>query len=161
MYFLAKNSDRNIIQIVEVIKEIVDFVEKHRISVLTTLLPNGKPHSGTMHYASSSNPLSFIFLTERKARKCKHFEEGKRYGGSLVIGFSEEEWVEFQMEGEVYLIEDQKELEEAWKIYANKFVGADKYKVSHEDVLLKFVPKWWRYTEFRPKPSKIISSDKK
>ena len=140
-------------------KKVIDFAAKHRISVLTTLLDNGNPHSASMHYAFSANSLSFVFLTERESRKCKHFTEGKKYPASLVIGFSEEEWVQFQMEGEIYLIKDKKELDEAWKIYAEKFVGMDKWKDSKTDVLLKFVPKWWKYSEFKPEPPKIISSE--
>lgn len=139
-------------------KKVLDFAAKHRVSVLTTILADGKPHSASMHYAASLNPFSFIFLTERDSKKCRHFKEGKKYPASLVVGFSEEEWVQLQMEGEIYFIKGKKELDESWKTYAEKFVGMDKWKDSKEDVLLKFVPKWWKYSEFKPEPPKIISS---
>ena len=77
----------------------------------------------------------------------------------MVIGFSEEEWVELQMEGEVYLVGDKEELDKVWGTYAGKFAGAEKYKDSKDDVILKFIPRWWRYTEFRPKPARVISSE--
>ena len=48
-------------------KKVVDFVEKHRICVLTTTLDSGQPHSAAMHYASTSDSLSFVFLTERES----------------------------------------------------------------------------------------------
>lgn len=140
-------------------KKVLDFAAKHRVSVLTIILADGNPHSASMHYAASANPFSFIFLTERESKKCKHFAEGKKYPAALVVGFSEEEWVQFQAEGEIYLIRDRKELDEGWKVYAEKFVGMDKWKDSKEDVLLKFVPKWWKYSEFKPEPPKIISSE--
>lgn len=140
-------------------KKVLDFVLKHRISVLTTLLKDGSPHSSSMHYASSEKPLEFVFLTEKGSRKLNNL--GASFSpASLVIGFSEEEWVELQMEGEVKILKDKKELSSAWDLYAGKFKGADKYKDDPVSMVLLFRAKWWRYTEFRPKPTKIISSEK-
>jgi len=139
-------------------KNVLDFIEKHRISVLTTLLKDGKPHSATMHYAFSKDPLSFIFLTEKGSRKLSALAESFS-PASLVIGFSEEEWVELQVEGEIKVVRDKNELDYVWKVYADKYVGMDKYKNSPDSIMVLFRPSWWRYTEFRPKPPKVISSE--
>lgn len=78
--------------------KIQDFLNKNRISVLTTVLPNGSPHSATLHFASSIDPLYFAFWTERNSRKCSHFALDSKYPASLVVGFSEEEFKTLQME---------------------------------------------------------------
>lgn len=46
---------------------IVDFAEKHRIAVISTLLADGAPHSATIHYASA-RPLEF-FSSPKKRRE--------------------------------------------------------------------------------------------
>jgi general stress protein 26 len=138
-------------------KQVLDFADKHRISVLTTIV-DGKPHSATMHYANATDPFYFVFLTERASRKCAHMQEGEKYPAAMVVGFSEEEWVTLQMEGEVEIVTEQ-EQEEPWRIYSHKYRGSEKYKNNREDLLLKFTPTWWRYTQVRPKPPVVISSE--
>lgn len=128
-------------------KRVLDFVAKHRISVLTTLLPDGKPHSASMHYATKSGSLNFVFFTKEKSRKCEHFVEGKKYPASLVIGFSEEEWVELQTEGFIEKVKRSKS-KPGEKVFATKFDGAI---LDSEHVVLEYRPTWWRYTEFKPK----------
>ncbi len=128
-------------------ERILGFVKKHRISVLTTILPNGIPHSASMHYATKEGSLDFIFFTKEKSRKCSHFEEGRKYPASLVIGFSEEEWVELQTEGTIEKVNKSKSKPEQ-KIFASKFDGAE---LDNDHVVLKYTPTWWRYTEFKPK----------
>lgn len=126
-------------------KKVVEFIKKHRISVLSTILTGGTPHSASMHYATSDS--TFIFFTKDQSRKCHHFDIGKKYPASLVVGFSEEEWVEFQSEGFIEKIDRAKSKLEV-KIFAEKFDGA---KLDEEHVVLKYKPTWWRYTEFKPK----------
>lgn len=134
-----------------------DFALKHRIAVLTTLIDDGVPHSASMHYAFSEKYGSFIFATEIKSTKCKNLLGGNTQPSSLVVGFSEEEFVELQMRGEVSIIKDLKELDEAWGVYDKKFAGAKKWRDDKDGVLLKFVPGWWRYSEFKPKFKSIES----
>ena len=73
----------------------------------------------------------------------------------MVIGFSEEEWVEFQMEGVIKKLE-RSDSNEKIEVFASKFSGAT---LKDDHIVLKFTSTWWRYTEFRPKPPKIISSE--
>jgi general stress protein 26 len=136
-------------------QKIINFIEKHRIGVLTTLLPDGRPHSASMHVASRNEPLTFIFFTKKDSRKCSHLETNKKYPASLVIGFSEEEFIELQLEGDIEKIDKNNSIE-AEKVFASKFAGA---KLDDEHIVLSFSPNWWRYTEFRPKPYTIISSE--
>lgn len=139
---------------------IVDFAEKHRIAVISTLVADGAPHSATIHYAST-RPLEFFFVTERTTRKLSAIIKSPAQSGpaSVVIGFSEEEWVELQMEGTIRIITKKEEQEHAWNIFLEKFPQSAKRKPDPKYALLSFVPSWWRYTEFRPKPPQIISSE--
>ncbi|HSW89729.1 MAG TPA: pyridoxamine 5'-phosphate oxidase family protein [Patescibacteria group bacterium] len=142
-------------------KKIIDFVTKHRISVLTTMLLDGTPHSSTLHYSASFSSFYFIFMTDKESRKNQKLINSGSTPASLVIGFSEEEWVTLQMEGEVRILTKEDQLDEAWRVYSEKFKGSEKYKDLADSVLLKFVPKWWRYTELKPAPAKVISSEGK
>ncbi len=140
-------------------RKVIDFLGKHRISVLTTLLKSGQPHSATLHYAYTPESDEFVFLTEANSVKCTDLAPDTPSPSSLVIGFSEEEWITFQAEGEVTLVQDEGSLDKAWDIYASKYKGADKHKGNQHSVILKFVPKWWRYTEVKPDPMRVISSE--
>lgn len=142
-------------------KRVLKLLQRHRISSLTTLLASGSPHSAAMHYAFSEDPLFFIILTEKGSRKLQGLNPGELSRACLVVGFSEEEWLTMQMEGEVEWVSDKKDLDQGWKIYAEKYKGMDKYKNDPESVMLKFTPTWWRYSEVKPRPSVVISSEDK
>ncbi|HTK03804.1 MAG TPA: pyridoxamine 5'-phosphate oxidase family protein [Alphaproteobacteria bacterium] len=128
-------------------KRIVDFIKKNRISVLTTVLPDGTPHSAAMHFAMRDEPFEFVFFTKEVSRKCKHFKIDEKYPASLVVGFDEKEMVEFQSEGSIEKV-NQTESKLGEETFATKFKGA---KLDSEHIVLEYVPTWWRYTEFKPK----------
>lgn len=138
-------------------KTVSDFALKNRVSVLTTLIGNGVPHSSTMHYSFSPTDGSFVFLTGAKSTKCKNLINNQVCPASLVIGFDEQEPTELQMRGNISIVKDEKELADLWETYLGKFAEKEKYRTSKDEVLLKFVPSWWRYTESKPK-FKVIES---
>lgn len=128
-------------------KKILGFLKKQHVSVLTTLLENGNPHSASMHFAMRDNPFEFVFFTKHVSRKCSHFEVDRKYPAALVVGFNEDEMVEFQSEGTVEKV-NQTKSKLGEETFASKFDGA---KLDNEHVVLEYVPTWWRYTEFKPK----------
>lgn len=134
-------------------KKILKFINRNHVSVLTTLLENGNPHSASMHYASRENPLEFVFFTKKNSRKCKHFENNKKYPASLVIGFDEKEMIEFQSNGMIRKT-NKEESKQGVKTFVGKFKGAE---LDNEHQVLIYEPTWWRYTEFKPK-FKVIES---
>ncbi len=143
-------------------ERVVKFLKRHRIAVLTTLVAGGQPHSASLHYAFNQNPFYLVFWTGSGTRKLNNMQENKSSKGSVVIGFSEEEWLTMQMEGEVKWITDANEQNEIWPCYAEKYDERKEYKDTQDSALLKFTPAWWRYSEVKPLPSIIISSpDKK
>ena len=134
-------------------KEVVSFINKNRICVLTVLLPTGTPHSASMHFAS--NDTTFVFFTKLESKKAKDLEYGKEYKATVVTGFDDNKMITFQSEGIVEKIDKTKSKPEE-ELFANKFYGA---KLKDDHVVLKYTAKWWRYTEFKPK-FKVIYSEK-
>lgn len=135
-------------------KRILNFLQKEHVSVLTTILPAGIPHSSSMHFAMREKPFQFIFFTKENSRKCEHFGVGRFYPASFVVGFDETKMVIFQAEGVIKKVNRiLSRLGE--KTFASKFKGA---KLDSEHVVLEFTPKWYRYTEYKPK--KLIIESK-
>ncbi len=140
-------------------QRVIEFLKKNRVSVLSTMLPDGYPHGATLHYSHQENPLEFYFSTENNSRKCQALLDGKAVKGSLVIGFSEEEWITLQMDGEVQAILDAEELKTAKSIHYPKHPNSQKFENDPATIFLKFTPKWWRYTDYNTDPYTLLASD--
>lgn len=141
-------------------KKIVDFLTKHRVGSLTVLLPDGQPHAAALHYSHKEAPLSVYFSTENTSRKAQGLLKGEATKAAVVIGFSEEEWITLQMDGEVEAILDNNELVGAQALHYAKHPSSAKYKDDPATIFLKFTPRWWRYTDYNTDPATILSSDK-
>ena len=139
-------------------QKILDFLASHRVCSLTTLLSDDSPHAAAMHYSHKDEPLELYFSTENTSRKCQALLNGKTTRASVVVGFSEEEWITLQMDGEVQAILDKDQLEKIYKIHYPKHPSSEKYKNDPATIFLKFTPSWWRYTDYNTKPPTIISS---
>ena len=98
-------------------------------------------------------------MTESTSKKCEALLGGKTLKASFVTGFSDEEWITLQMNGEVRVAKDKKELAKIHKIYFSGNPGPEKYKNDPATIFLVFEPKWYRYTEYKPK-FLVISSEK-
>ncbi|MEK7113009.1 MAG: pyridoxamine 5'-phosphate oxidase family protein [Patescibacteria group bacterium] len=141
-------------------KRILDFLIKHRVCSLTTTLPDGSPHAAALHYSHKNEPMELYFGTENTSVKCQALLDGNPVKGSVVVGFSEEEWITLQMDGEVRAIVNKDELKAVHKIHYQKHPNSEKYKDAPATIFLKFIPRWWRYTDFNSKPETILSSEK-
>ena len=139
-------------------QKILDFLTKHRVCSLTTLLSDGSPHAAALHYSHRDNPLTLYFSTENTSRKCQDLLNGKTGKATVAIGFSEEEWVTFQMDGDIRMA-TKEELPEIQKVHYTKHPDAAKYKDDPATVFLIFTPTWWRYTDYKTKPPTIVSSE--
>lgn len=138
-------------------ESVISFLQSNRISVLTTLLPDGSPHGATLHYSHSTDPLELYFSTENTSRKCQNLMGGKFSKASVVIGFSEQEWKTLQMDGEIQAVLDKSELEKVHKVHYAKHPNSEQYKNDPATVFLKFTPKWWRYTDYNTTPETKLS----
>jgi general stress protein 26 len=140
-------------------QKVLDYLNKNRVGVLVTLLKDGTPHGAALHYSQKDNPLEIYFSTESTSRKCQALNNGKPGKASLVVGFSEEEWITLQMDGEIQAILDKNELKKVQEIHYTKHPNSEKFKNDPTTIFLKFTPGWFRYTDYNTKPSTIISSE--
>ena len=138
--------------------QIKNFLSNNKIAALTTLLPDGMPHSAAIHFSHGDSPFELYFSTDKTSRKCEGLVNGETVKSSVVIGFSTQEWITFQLSGEITIITNPAELQKVQEIHYAKHPHSAKYKDDPATVFLKFTPKWWRFTDFNTDPvTKIYS----
>lgn len=140
--------------------KIFDFLANHRVCSLTTLLNDGSPHAAALHYSNKNEPLELYFSTKNTSLKTQTLLDGKSTKASVVIGFSEEEWITLQMDGETKAVLDKNELRSVHAIHYAKVPDSEQYKDDPATIFLKFIPKWWRYTDYNTDPPTILVSNK-
>lgn len=137
---------------------VLNFLESHRVCSLAVTLKDGTPHGAAMHYSHNSKEFEIYIQTEKDSKKCEAISDGQPTKATVVIGFSEDEWKTFQADGDIILVSDARELKNIHKIHYQKHPEAEKYKDLPETVFVKFIPRWWRYTEFKPQ-MKVFTSE--
>jgi len=141
------------------LRAVQEFLTSQRVCSLTTLLKDGAPHAAALHYSHHMDPIELYFSTEKTSKKCQALLYGNSTKGSVVIGFSEEEWITLQLDGDVQAIFYPSELRTVHAIHYAKHPDSEKYRDDPLTIFLKFVPSWWRYTNFKTDPVTIISSN--
>jgi general stress protein 26 len=142
-------------------ERIANFLSQHGICSLTTLLPDGSPHAAALHFSHSAGGFEFTFLTKKSSRKAAALLNGGSVRGAIVVGFSEEELITLQLDGEVVLVSDEAELHEIRRSYFAKHPSSKKYEGDPAYAFLKFTPTWWRYTDYNTKPATILTAEEK
>lgn len=140
-------------------EKILDFIASHRVCSLSTIMSNGTPHSAAMHYSHSTEPFVFYFSSDNESKKFQGLIDNKTVKASMVIGFSEEEWLSLQMDGDIRAITDIEELKRVQIRHYQKNPNAEVYKDEPYTVFLAFTPNWWRFTDFNTKPETILDSE--
>lgn len=135
--------------------DVIKFLIKERVCVLSVVLPDGAPHSATMHYSEELNPLRLFIQTSNTTLKAQALMNERNNKAAVVIGFSEKDWLTLQMRGTVRIVSDPQELEAIYKVHYEKHPDAEQYK-GPKTVFLEFTPTWWRYTDFNTDPETII-----
>lgn len=136
-----------------------EFLTHHRVGTISIASANGTPHSAAVHFAHATNPLKIYIVTEKKSKKTQGLLEGLSASASFVTGFSEEEWVTFQADGDIHIPRGEKELTEAKAAYYLKFPTAQANEYNSDITFLVFTPHQWKYTNLNPDPWEIISSE--
>ena len=131
-------------------KKILNFLVKHSVCSLTTLLEDGSPHAAAMHYSHAGPAPEVYIQTENTSKKCQDLLKGKSVKASIVVGFSEEEFKTLQMDGSIKVLPGTKLLG-VHNIHYKKHPEAKQWKDDPATLFLVFTPKWWRYTEYKPK----------
>lgn len=138
-------------------KKVLDFLNKERVCALTVILPDGIPHSATMHFSLTEEPLRIIFSTDNASKKYEALKDGYAKA-SVLIGFSEEEWITFQAEGELKELIGEEEIKKAKEIHYAKIPSSKEFENEPGTIFLEFSPSFWKYTDFNSKPPFTISS---
>ena len=139
--------------------KILDFLTKNRVCSLTVLLPDGSPHASALHCSHKSDPLTLFFSTENTSKKTQGLLDGKSAKASVVIGFSEEEWITLQMDGDIKAVFNPEDLKSIKAIHYLKHPDSKQYENAPETLFLSFTPSWWRYTDYNTDPPSILKSE--
>jgi len=137
-------------------KIILDFIKTSRVSVLATVLGNGSPHAAAMHYSHSVNPLEIYFSVDKTSLKCQSLLKKKKNKASVVIGFSEQDWLTLQIDGLISIVSDREKLKSVKLIHYKKNPSSKEFENNPNTIFLRFKPKWIRYTDFNFEPPRII-----
>lgn len=135
--------------------QIAQYLDVQRVSVLSVFQNDSSIHAATLHFAHQKETNSFLFLTSKNSKKCASLLSGESTTAALVIGFNEEEFVTFQAEGNVAIVDQ----ESAWEVYLAKYPTRASRRENPETVLLEFIPQWWRFTDMKTDPPTTISSE--
>ncbi len=138
-------------------QEIQNFLITNRIGVLSVTLQDGSPHAATVHYSHNDNPLEIYVSTSTKSKKCEPLLNGQTVKASFVVGFREEEMLTLQMDGDISRVTEQEELAEIHTLHYKKHPHAEKYKDDPETAFLKFVPTWWRFSDYSAGKPRIVT----
>lgn len=136
-------------------QRILDFIKTQRVCVLAVERPDGSPHAATLHFAHAEEPLTFFFLTGRGSRKLESLSERTQARASIVIGADESSMKTLQLDGEVRLVETPEEKELFQTVYLGKFSEKSDKPIDPKMAAVIFVPKWWRYVDFKAPEGKL------
>lgn len=132
------------------------FLEKHPVCVFTILLPDGTPHSAALHFSHQETPFKLYFSTEKGSLKASGLQSGETESASVVVGWSEEDYITVQMRGSAkHLLGD--ELVSAQKVHYAKHPGSAKWADDPDTFFICFDVSWWRYSDL--KSEEIFSSE--
>jgi len=85
-------------------QKVLDFLAKEKVCVLAVILPDGFPHTATMHFAHQDG--SIYLSTRSTSKKASGLISGNTKA-SITVGICEEEWTTMQMDGQLEKVEDQ------------------------------------------------------
>lgn len=124
----------------------IDFIRKNVISVFTTMISDGGPHSAAMYYVFDTHEKTFYMVADINGMKCENLSETDETFGSMVIGTDPENWSTMQLRGSVTLVPQESE-EFVIKNSFKEMPQLSNYLDHPNRVIIKFVPAWWRFTD--------------
>lgn len=126
------------------------FLKTQLHMVVSTVNKDNNPESALVGFGYDVD-LSLIFGTYTTTRKYKNILNNPH----IAIVFGNEELVTVQYEGVASELKGQ-ELVRYKKIYFTKNPESKKYETHENQVYLKVIPKWIRYTDFNKEPEEIF-----
>ncbi|HEY6129901.1 MAG TPA: pyridoxamine 5'-phosphate oxidase family protein [Candidatus Acidoferrum sp.] len=126
------------------------FLDHHRLGVLSSLAPDGAPQSALVGIAVTPE-LEIVFDTVERSRKCANIASDPRV--AFVIGWQGE--ITVQYEGIARKIPST-ELGPHHEIYFRKFTDGPS-RLKWEGITYYVVnPKWIRYSNYNQSPPEIV-----
>lgn len=139
-------------------QDILHYIESQKVCVLAVEMLDGSPHAATVHYAHAVEPLVLYFETCRDYRKAEALLGRPTSRASVVIGTDENTTQTMQVDGTIQLLAPD-EQDTFNEVYLKKFPEKTEKLADPKFILFKFVPTWWRYTNFAsPEGKKVVSS---
>ena len=134
-------------------KDILEYIQNQRVCVIALEMPDGSPHAATVHFAHGEDPLTFVFMTDRKYKKGEALLEKELVRASVVVGTSEEDQKTLQMDGIARKITRGNPL---WEAYFMKFPKKREKYNGPDDLFFSFTPTWWRFTDWTAPEGKTV-----
>ena len=85
--------------------------------------------------------------------------KGESGRASAVVGFSDDELITLQMDGEDIVATGEADLGNIQGVHFEKHPKMRKYLEDPAYIFLKFTPGWWRYTDYNTKPTTILTQE--
>ncbi|MFS8130975.1 MAG: pyridoxamine 5'-phosphate oxidase family protein [Candidatus Dojkabacteria bacterium] len=124
---------------------VIDFIKNHGFCVISSNSAEGFPQSAVLSY-SEFDGTNIIVSTSSKTRKYKNIKENPKT--SIVIGWSTDDFLTLQMDGETTEAEDQ---QKAGDIHCAKNEYAKNFRNDPDNKYLIFKPTWIRFTDLKTK----------
>lgn len=115
-----------------------------------TININGDPEAAYVGFGEKDD-LSLIFGADSTSRKFKNIEKKPK----VALVFGDNEAITIQYEGSASTLKG-KELETYQELYFKKIPSALQYKDAENQVFLKIIPHWIRYTDYNKDPEEIF-----
>ena len=126
--------------------ELLDFIKKHDLMLLSTMSEAGKPQAAVVEFGELDD-LSLIFDTLQTSRKYRNLQHSK--GVAVVIGWDDN--ITVQIEGTAHELSGD-ELEQAKQTYFIKNPRAKKWANKENIAYFIIKPTWARYSDLNRDP---------
>ncbi len=125
------------------------FLKSQKHMVIATA-SNGIPEAALVGFCEGED-LNLVFGTSTTSRKFQNIQNNSR----VALVFSDDKGITVQYEGIVSILLG-KELAFYKKLYFEKSPGVKKYDSESNQIYLKIVPLWLRYTNKRKEPTEVF-----
>lgn len=125
--------------------ELIDFVRKARLGVVSSIGPDGSPQAALVGIAAS-DAGEIVFDTMHASRKVANIERDGRV--ALVIGGWDEE-VTIQLEGDADVLAGP-DLERCQPFYFEQYPDGRERAQWPGIAYVRITPRWLRHSDFRP-----------
>ncbi|MBK9745822.1 MAG: pyridoxamine 5'-phosphate oxidase family protein [Chloroflexi bacterium] len=137
----------------DIVARMLDFISTNRLCVISTICYDGTPHSSVMHYSVTHNPLTLYFSTDDRSTKIDNIKSSP--STSVVIGWSEIDWITVQLRGKSRVITVSSEVATAKRVHYAIHPNSQKFENDPHTVFIEFTPQYGRFSDLGVLPEII------